>query len=62
MEAKWGMKSKVVWLEKGVENIELFHKFSNHEKSVNTIWDMKNGEGAMVRSFKELVDLWVNHF
>jgi hypothetical protein len=34
-EANWRIKSIVVWLEKGDENIIFFHNYTNHRKRIN---------------------------
>jgi hypothetical protein len=48
-EVKWRLKSRDTWLELGDENTKYFHKFSNHWKNINTIWEMTNEEGVVVR-------------
>jgi hypothetical protein len=38
--AKWKMKRRVVWLEKGNENIIFSHNLLNHGKIINIIWEL----------------------
>ena len=37
-EEVWILKSREIWLGKGVENTHLFHQLVNHWKKKNTIW------------------------
>jgi hypothetical protein len=40
------MKGRGTWLELGDQKKKLFHKFTNHKKSTNTIWGITNEEGS----------------
>jgi hypothetical protein len=42
------MKSRVAWLEKGVENMKLFHNYANDRKRINIILEMHGDEGVLV--------------
>jgi len=55
------MKSTMVWLDLGDDNIKFFHRFTNHKKCINTIWEMKDYEDHNVRDFTILVELGVQH-
>jgi hypothetical protein len=52
-EATWRLKSRVVWLSEGENNTTFFHKYANYQKNLNTIWEVANQMGFMVKSFKE---------
>jgi hypothetical protein len=55
------MKSTMVWLDLGDDNIKFFRRFTNHKKFINTIWEMKDYEDHNVRDFTILVELGVQH-
>jgi hypothetical protein len=52
-EAKWGLKSRAIWLEGDNNNI-VFHNFVNYRKNLNSIWEIKDQNGQMISSFKEI--------
>lgn len=41
-EKEWRIKSKATWVDVGDHNTSIFHKFSNHKKRKNTIWEFSN--------------------
>jgi hypothetical protein len=45
-EEDWRMKSRVMWLELDEENMNFFHQFPDHQKNVNTIWELFDDEGV----------------
>ena len=37
-EQEMRMKSKAIWMDYGDENINFFHQFAKHKKTINFIW------------------------
>jgi hypothetical protein len=58
----WILKSIALSIEKGDDNTKYFHQFSNHRKNDNTIWKMKDPNGNISSSFKDLENGGVEHF
>jgi len=58
----WILKSRALWIEKGDDNTKYFHQFSNHMKNDNTIWKIKDRNGNISSSFKDLENGGVEHF
>jgi hypothetical protein len=56
------IESKAMWIENVDRNTMYFHHFPNKRKKSNTIWELRDGEGKMVRKFSKIVDLGVRHF
>jgi hypothetical protein len=52
-EKSWRLRRRALWLKVGNNNSKFFHKYTNFCKSLNTIWEIKNEEGFMVRSFTD---------
>ena len=46
------LKSRALWLEAGDKNTKYFHKYASHRKNINTIFEIINRHGNLVRSFK----------
>ena len=56
------LKSKALWLEAGDKNTKFFHRFASHRKNINTICEIRNRQGIMVRSFEDKVEPGVDFF
>ena len=56
------LKSSALWLEVGDKNTKFFHRFSSHRKNINTIFEIRNSQGNMVRSFEEKAEAGVDFF
>ena len=56
------LKSRVLWLVEGDRNTKFFHMYASHRKNINTIFEIKNGQGNMVRSFQEKEEVRVEYF
>ena len=50
-EKMWGLKSRALLLPEGDRNTQKIHRYASHMKSINTIFEIKNGHGNMVRTF-----------
>ena len=61
-EEAWRQKSRAIWLKSGDENTKKFQANVRGRKASNTIWDLKNEDGDLVKSFKDLAELGVKHF
>lgn len=44
-EESWRLRSRAIWLKEGDDNTKLYHKHENGRKAINTIWELKNGQG-----------------
>ena len=55
-------KSRATWLLCGDDNTPFFHKFSNHRKFVNSIWNIVDNGGNIVEGFESIVGDGVHHF
>jgi hypothetical protein len=55
-EQEWRQKSRAVWIKDGDNNTQFFHQFTNYRRNHNSIWEIKNGNGESVSSFKEKVE------
>jgi hypothetical protein len=49
-------------MEEGDNNTKFFHYFVNYCKSLNTIWEIRNREGVMVKSFVDKAEASCHHF
>ena len=56
------LKRRALWLEVGDKNTIFFHRFASHRKSINTICEIRNKKGRMVRSFEDKVEAGVDFF
>jgi hypothetical protein len=61
-EITWRLKRRAIWIQEGDNNTNFFHQYVNNCKNFNTIWEIQNHEGEVVRSFKEKVEAIVHHF
>jgi len=41
-EARWRLKSRALWLEKGDKNTKKFHRYANARRARNFIWKIKD--------------------
>lgn len=62
IEETWRLRSRAIWLREGDDNSKFSHKFSNGRRVINTIWKLKNEQGAEVDSFPCLASLTTSHF
>ena len=58
----WRLKSRALRLRKGNGNTKYFHQFTNHQKSMNTIWKVQKNNGDLVASFEDIAKTGVDHF
>ena len=56
------LKSRALWLEVGDKNTKKFHSFSSHRKNINTIFETRNRQGNMVRSFEDKAEAIMDFF
>jgi hypothetical protein len=61
-EETWRLKIHVIWLEEGDNNTKLFHKFVEHRKVLNTIWELEGPDGKKLKSFRDIVEGGEDHF
>lgn len=47
-ETTWHLKSRAIWIQEGDRNTNFFHRFSNHRRKINSIWEITDAEGNMV--------------
>ena len=52
-EKELRLKRKALWLEEGDKNSKFFHNYASHRRNINTICEIKNQEGRLVRAFDE---------
>jgi hypothetical protein len=55
-EQTWSLRSRALWLQDGDNKNQFFHQFDNFRKNPNTIWEIENEEGYLVRSFEAKYD------
>ena len=42
------LKSRALWLNKGDLNTRFFHQYANHQKIINSIWDLEDNVGNCI--------------
>jgi hypothetical protein len=52
----------VVWLKSGDKNSKFFHKFAEHRRKINIIWDIQNMEGNLQSSQDDIGEKYYNYF
>lgn len=55
-EAKWRLKSRVIWLKECDNNTKFFHKYASYRKNLNSIQEIKDQNGQKVSSFEEIAE------
>lgn len=45
-EVSWNLKSRALWLEKGDINTKYIHRYANHRRMINSIWDLESTPGV----------------
>eukprot|EP00253_Pinus_taeda_P006521 PITA_06521 len=61
-ETTWRLKSRALWIKEGDKNTKFFHRFSNHRRKLNTIWQIKDGEGNRYNKQSNISSLAVSYF
>ena len=61
-EKELRLKSRALWLEAGDKNSKFFHNYARHRRNINTISEIKNQEGRLLRSFEEKANAGVCYF
>jgi hypothetical protein len=41
---------------------QIFHRFSNLQRNINSIWELKDDKGTRVLGFKDIVHVGIQHF
>ena len=60
-EAKWKQKNRT-WIAQGDEKIYVFHTYEKMRNKYNHCMSIKDERGEHVHSFKDMVEVGVNHF
>ena len=55
------MKSITIWINQGGNNTKFFHKYAEHRKNINSIWELSSNRGKLY-SHKELHESAMAHF
>lgn len=42
IEESWRLRSRAIWILEGDDNRKFYHKFTNGQKEINTIWHLNN--------------------
>jgi hypothetical protein len=61
-EHEWRLKSRDLQLQAGDNNTKLFHHYCNNRRNVNTIWEVKDEKGSMVRLFQDKAEARARFF
>ena len=61
-EKELRLKSRALWLEARDKNSKFFHNYATHRRNINTICEIKNQEGRLVKTFEENADAGVSFF
>jgi len=61
-EESWRQKSRTIWIAKGDQNTKFFHRFVNHRKKLNSIWDIAAKDGLLIQGHKLIEEEAVNYF
>lgn len=61
-EATWHLKSRAIWIWEGDRNTKFFHRFSNHRRKVNSIWEIIDTEGNRIQSQQDISKAVLQHF
>lgn len=49
--AAWILQSRALWLEKGDDNSQFFHRYAQGRKNAKTIWKLDRQEGEEIKGF-----------
>ena len=61
-EKELRLKSRAIWLEVGDKNSNFFHNYASHRRNINTICEIKNQDGRLIRTFDEKAKSGVSYF
>ena len=53
-EYTWCLKSRALWILEGDANTKFFHRYSSFRRNINSIHELRNGEGETRKDIKEL--------
>lgn len=49
-ELMWCLKSRAIWIREGDRNKKKIHRFANHRRKVNSIWEITDAEWNRVQT------------
>lgn len=61
-EENWRIKNRAISINQSDRNTKFFHKYASQRSNHNAIWDLKDNEGKIISSHKDLEKVVVDHF
>eukprot|EP00253_Pinus_taeda_P006323 PITA_06323 len=61
-QEEWRLKSKVAWIKGGDKNTRFFHMAMSKQKAANSIWHIRNEEGRVLTSLKDIKEEAFRYF
>jgi len=61
-ESTWRLKSRATWIKEGYRNTKFFHRYANHCRNINTIWEIKDGDGKTHQTQEYICNVVVHYF
>lgn len=58
----WKQRSRVLWLSEGDKNTKFFHSHASERRRVNKIKSLKNEDGRVVKSEREISRVATDYF
>lgn len=56
------LKSRDIWFREGDRNTKFFHKFSNHRRKINSIWEITDAEDNRFQTQQDICRATVHDF
>jgi hypothetical protein len=60
-EDYWRLKSRVVWLQSGDLNTQLFHQYASHRRINKHLWEIRDNSGNVHKGQEEILKEMKNH-
>lgn len=61
-EETWRQKSRAIWIKASDSNRKFFHRFANHHRIMNSVWEVTGEQGQILYKQSHLSEVAVRHF